>query len=473
MIKLLRFLEGKILVRYLVAGGTAAFTDLLLLHIFTDYFGIWYVLSAALAFSVAFFVSFFLQKYWTFKDKENKGQKRQMLYYFFIAVFNLLLNTISIYFVVEFFEIHYLLAQIIVGMLIAMESFVLYGIFVFKKKEKSKKLKIIIASNSLYVGEGSVGGNYTKNIKDRLNARGIEVGVVLYKKKRFSSVLNQCSYLYRLILSGLNGDAVIALDTFSVGLPSVIFGKIFQKKVILRIGGDFLWEKYVEETGNLITLKQFYKRIERIPFAYKIVFYISGFVMKNASALVFNTSWQKTIFVREYGLKDEKCFVVENFYGEKNSALLPIKKNFLFVGRPIKLKNIDMLKECVEEARIVDNDISLEIAMGVGREEVFDLIRRCYALVLPSLSDVAPNVVLEALSFGKPVIVSKEIGIIDRVGESVVLVDPLDKKSITEGILFLSDKKNYDYYCAKAEVFSFRHSWEDISQEFISIINNQ
>ena len=46
-------------VKFIIAGGTAAFTDLVLLYIFTDILGWWYLVSAAIAFVIAFFVSFF------------------------------------------------------------------------------------------------------------------------------------------------------------------------------------------------------------------------------------------------------------------------------------------------------------------------------------------------------------------------------------------------------------------------------
>jgi putative flippase GtrA len=58
-------------VKYVVSGGSAAIVDIVALYVFTDLFGIWYILSAILAFISAFFVSFLLQKYWTFKDNSN------------------------------------------------------------------------------------------------------------------------------------------------------------------------------------------------------------------------------------------------------------------------------------------------------------------------------------------------------------------------------------------------------------------
>ena len=111
------------LLRYLMAGGTAATVDLLLLYIFTDIFGIYYLLSAVLAFLVAFAVSFTLQKFWTFQDHSTDRVHTQAVAYFFIAGGNLLLNTVLMYVLVDGYGVWYLLAQFIISGLIAFGSF--------------------------------------------------------------------------------------------------------------------------------------------------------------------------------------------------------------------------------------------------------------------------------------------------------------------------------------------------------------
>ncbi|MES3031011.1 MAG: GtrA family protein [Patescibacteria group bacterium] len=120
------------IIRYLIAGGTSTFTDLALLYIFTEFFHIWYLTSAILAFILAFFVSFFLQKYWTFQDASNDGVHGQMALYLFIALCNLGLNTFLMYLLVHFLGFHYMVAQFVVAGLIAIMSFFIYKKFVFK-----------------------------------------------------------------------------------------------------------------------------------------------------------------------------------------------------------------------------------------------------------------------------------------------------------------------------------------------------
>ncbi|MBI2459121.1 MAG: GtrA family protein, partial [Parcubacteria group bacterium] len=94
-------LKYKRIVKYLMAGGLAALVDLSLLYILTDILGIWYLISASLAFIWSFFVSFFLQKFWTFSDRDQQKMYRQMAGYLSVALANLALNTALMYWLVD------------------------------------------------------------------------------------------------------------------------------------------------------------------------------------------------------------------------------------------------------------------------------------------------------------------------------------------------------------------------------------
>jgi len=119
--------------RFLLSGGIALGTDLILLYLFTDVFGIWYLVSAIVAFILAFGVSFSLQKFWTFGDHSREGIHMQIGVYFFVALINLGLNTLLVYLFVEWAGLYYLFAQIVASALIAIESFFVYQRFIFKK----------------------------------------------------------------------------------------------------------------------------------------------------------------------------------------------------------------------------------------------------------------------------------------------------------------------------------------------------
>lgn len=117
--------------RFLVAGGTAAAVHLGVLFILTDIFRLWYMFSTTVGFLAAFFVSFLLQKFWTFQDAGRERLRAQLALYFILAVCNLFLNALLMYFFVDVRGVWYLLAQVAVSGGIALESFFLYRTFIF------------------------------------------------------------------------------------------------------------------------------------------------------------------------------------------------------------------------------------------------------------------------------------------------------------------------------------------------------
>ena len=118
-------------IKYILSGGTAAVTDLALLVAFKEFGKLHYLLAATLAFAIAFFVSFVLQKFWTFGHTRLQDLHTQMGMYLSIALFNLGLNALFMYLLVDIVGFWYLVSQIISGASIALISFGLYRRFVF------------------------------------------------------------------------------------------------------------------------------------------------------------------------------------------------------------------------------------------------------------------------------------------------------------------------------------------------------
>jgi len=127
-------------VKYLTAGGSAAVVNLFILYVLTEGFHVWYLYSAVLAFFCALGFSFLLQKLWTFQDFSVKKISNQAFLYLVIALFNLLVNTSILYFLVEYVRVWYLFSQIIAGLIVASYSFFVYNFFIFKNGVKSQNI---------------------------------------------------------------------------------------------------------------------------------------------------------------------------------------------------------------------------------------------------------------------------------------------------------------------------------------------
>lgn len=145
MIRYFRNLCDKYMVlRYIISGGTAAATHLSLLYIFTEFLGVWYILSSILGFIFAVFVGFSLQKWWTFADKTTDLVHRQFIFYISITGANLFINAAILYFLVEYLGIWYIASQVITSGFLAIITFFIYGKFIFRRSPVfTRKLLVI------------------------------------------------------------------------------------------------------------------------------------------------------------------------------------------------------------------------------------------------------------------------------------------------------------------------------------------
>lgn len=139
----------RMILKYLIAGGTSTSVDILIYSILIYGFGLWYLLSSVVSFSMAFGISFSLQKFWTFKDKTTHKIIKQTSLYFFVAIANLGLSTLLMYFFVDYIHIHKFIAKIFANLIIATESFFVYRYFIFAKNDEVPSEPVVGAKINL------------------------------------------------------------------------------------------------------------------------------------------------------------------------------------------------------------------------------------------------------------------------------------------------------------------------------------
>jgi putative flippase GtrA len=118
-------------VLFISSGCIAAVVQFGALFVLTHYFGVWYLISATIAFGCAFFVSFFLQKFITFIEHSKDRMGNQLVYYFLFALLNAGINAIIMYVEVDIIGLHYLVAQFISSAIIAFYSYFVYKRYIF------------------------------------------------------------------------------------------------------------------------------------------------------------------------------------------------------------------------------------------------------------------------------------------------------------------------------------------------------
>jgi len=328
----------------------------------------------------------------------------------------------------------------------------------------------ILITTGIYPPKIGGPAQYAKNLKETLEKLGHKVSVKTYDiEDHMPTGVRHLYFFFKIIFQVFRSDVVFALDTFSVGFPSVWVSKILGKKSIIRTGGDFLWEQYVERIRRKVLLKNFYYT-EKNNFNQKekIIFLVTKWTLKNASHIIFSTEWQKSIFIEAYNLNPNKTSMVENYYGPKESDNPFDSREFLASARKLFLKNIDLLNTLFSKIMAQNKEILL-FTENLPHNKFIEKMKKCYAVIVPSLSEISPNLILESIRHNKPFICTKEVGIYERIKDAGIFVDPLNEKEIESAISRILTEEGYRKAKEKVKNFNFTHTWEEIAEEFISI----
>jgi len=231
---------------------------------------------------------------------------------------------------------------------------------------------------------------------------------------------------------------VIATDVFSVGIPVrlALIGRT--NKFLLRLGGEWWWEDSVEKGRTFVPLKEFWQKLKptwRTVLA-KLNYH---WIMHRAQKIAVTSEMLGDVLKTVDPKATSKITIVENVSPancqsdnrEVTGPHTPLR--LLYVGRFARVKNVPFLArvikrlhegglavQCTFAGDGPDFATTQQILAGVpgikflGKVEqgkIPELLQESDLLVLPSLSDICPNVVLEALACGVPCLITKEHGL--------------------------------------------------------------
>lgn len=325
-------------------------------------------------------------------------------------------------------------------------------------------MRIIIATG---IFPPEVGGPalYAKGVKEALEAEGHEAPAILFGGlRKYPSGLRHLLYAFKLFRASRGADAIFAFDSYSVGVPAAFVGMLLHVPVVVRIGGDFVWESYVERTKQRISLSHFYRETRALSLKEYVARVLIGWMLHHAE-LAFNTRWLLEIWREPYGISDVHGHIVGNVIGPR----LPSGGSdgtVLLYGRQIALKNAEAFRRAFEKA---NTSLSLEEG-SVPHEQFLERIRRAHAVALPSVSEVAPNAVIDAIRCGKPFLLTTYSGYAETFKELGVIVDPLDEEDMARGVRELADPEKYAYLCSRIAKFQAVRTYTDVAHEMLSLV---
>ncbi len=378
-------------------------------------------------------------------------------------------------------------------------------------------MKILITSG---IFRPELGGpaTFAAEIIKRFQAEGHTVTFITYSEKETydfdseysfpiirvvrtgSKIKNYVRYFSAVFKEIYRHDFVYSLDWFSAGIPVMLASKLAFKKYIVRVGGGYIWEKYLAEGNPPMPLKEFYEK--GIYKRYALMYFLIKRVLKNAATVIFNTEVQKELYQKYYNLKPEKTFTIFNAVPEHKFGMLVQSykirnidrdKEIVFAGRFIKMKNVEAairafallkdpefhllligegpteaeLRKLVTELKL-DNRVKFQKSMS--QLELYRKIANCYYVIIPSWTDVSPNQAYECLALNIPFLLTQE-NYLSINKKEFLKINPASVDDIAEKMNALLDADNYEAFVTSLDRLRFRYGWNTVVAEHMKVFS--
>lgn len=111
------------LFRYFVVGGAAFLVDFGSLFVLTDFFGVYYLISAAIAFILGLIVNYGLSISWVFNNRTLQNSTLEFGVFSLIGIVGLGLNEIFIWFFTAEIGFYYLISKMISAVIVLFWNF--------------------------------------------------------------------------------------------------------------------------------------------------------------------------------------------------------------------------------------------------------------------------------------------------------------------------------------------------------------
>jgi len=353
-------------------------------------------------------------------------------------------------------------------------------------------MRILIATG-IYPPDIGGPATYSKLLFDELSKRGIGVTVLSFGEVRtLPKIIRHIIYFFKLLKKTRGVDIIFAQDTVSVGLPSLWVAKIFGKKFIVRVPGDYAWEQAIQKHEVEDSIDEF--QTKKYGWSIELLRMVQRLTVNGAETVITPSMYFRQLVLR--WVKDqEKVFCI---YNGIDLSVIPRPvgvyeaKTIISAGRLVPWKGfatlIRIMKSLPEWKLFIAGDgpmrkelESVAIRNGVNtrvfflgqvtREELIQKIQKSDTFVLNTSFESFSFQVVEAMAAGTPV-VATNIGnlpeIIDN-GESGILVAPDDEKALLSSIEHLSwDKIFREQIIAEARKKSQQFSIENTSDSLLS-----
>ena len=109
--------------RYIFVGGIAFLVDFSSLYVLTDFFGVFYLISAAIAFILGLIANYVMSISWVFNRRTLNNKTIEFSFFAIIGIIGLGLNELFIWFFTAELNFYYLISKILAAIIILFWNF--------------------------------------------------------------------------------------------------------------------------------------------------------------------------------------------------------------------------------------------------------------------------------------------------------------------------------------------------------------
>ena len=303
--------------------------------------------------------------------------------------------------------------------------------------------------------------------------------------RKWPKTLRWLFYLALVVRYSAFAKLVYAFDPTASGVPARIGALIFNKPFLIRVGGDPIWEREAEMGKRLMPMDNYYEQglyLKDNLLLYKII----RKLLKSADKVIVYNQNFKNFYVKYFDVPSENIVVIKNpaFRREQGLPELSYKPIILFAGRFVAYKNLSRVIKAFESIGIgklvlvgsgPEKDKlrgkNVTVLNSLPQEKLFDEIRKAAICIGPALSEFNPNFILEALSFGKPVLLSRGHGLSVDLPEEC-LFNPMNQQELDDKLSQLLKPDNYAKAVRVINNLDLNQNWEDVTGAHLNIIKD-
>lgn len=228
------------------------------------------------------------------------------------------------------------------------------------------------------------------------------------------------------------------------------------------------------------------------PWLFKMI----KFTLRRFDKIVFYTPFLSEIYQKYYDVPADKINIILNPVFRRDPLPVPRADEpvVLFAGRFVAYKNLELvirvfnrvwqklkrgrlvlIGEGPDKGKLADiikrlpSAGSIEIIPKVDQAELFKYICSSWLGIGPALTEFNPNFILECLSFGKPVLLSRENGLTVNLPEDFVF-DAGSEQELEAKLARFFDEEFYKMAVEKVAVMNLSQTWENVTNAHLRLL---